>query len=46
MGLLIWLPLHGNLTNYGSSPVTFSLVTTGGGISAATSGGKTASSCY
>lgn len=46
MSLLIWLPLHGNLTNYGSSPVTFSLVTTGGGVAAATSGGKTASSCY
>lgn len=46
MGLLIWLPLHGNLTNYGSSPVTFSLVTTGGGVAAATSGGKTDLSCY
>jgi hypothetical protein len=46
MSLLIWLPLHGNLNNYGSSPVTFSLVTTGGGVAAATSGGKTDLSCY
>lgn len=46
MSLLIWLPLHGNLTNYGSSPVTFSIVTTGGGIAAATSGGKTDAGCY
>lgn len=46
MSLLIWLPLHGNLNNYGSSPITFSVVTGNGGISAASSGGKTESSCY
>ena len=46
MSLLIWLPLHGNLNNYGSLPVTFSLNTSGGGVAAATSGGKTDLSCY
>lgn len=46
MGLLIWLPLHGNLNNYGSLPITFSLVTTGGGVAAASSGGKTNANCY
>lgn len=46
MGLLIWLPLHGNLNNYGSLPITFSLVTTGGGVVAASSGGKTNANCY
>lgn len=46
MSLLIWLPLHGNLNNYGSLPITFSLVTTGGGVAAASSGGKTSANCY
>lgn len=46
MSLLIWLPLHGNLENYGSSPIKFSLNTTGGGVAAATSGGKTDMRCY
>ena len=46
MGLLIWLPLHGNLNNYGSLPITFSLVTTGGGVVSASSGGKTNANCY
>ena len=26
MSLLIWLPLHGNLENYGNSNLTFKLV--------------------
>ena len=46
MGLLIWLPLHGNLNNYGSLPITFSLNTSGGGVAAASTGGKTDASCY
>lgn len=45
MSLLIWLPLHGNLTNYGTLPVNFTLVS-GGGLSAASSGGKTDAACY
>jgi hypothetical protein len=45
MSLLIWLPLHGNLTNYGVLPVNFTLAS-GGGLSAASSGGKTDAACY
>ena len=43
MSLLVWLPLNGNLDNWGSSPAKFSLV--GSGI-AATSAGKTCSNSY
>lgn len=45
MSLLVWLPLNGNLENWGSSPAKFSLVTTGGGVAAA-SNGKITPKCY
>lgn len=45
MSLLIWLPLHGNLNNYGLSPAKFSMVNTSSGLSVATTG-KTSNSCY
>ena len=44
MSLLIWLPLHGNLNNYGLAPLTFSLQ--GGSGIATSTGGKTNESCY
>ena len=45
MSLLIWLPLHGNLNNYGLSPAKFSMVNSSSGLSVATTG-KTSNSCY
>ena len=45
MSLLVWLPLNGNLDNWGSSPAKFSLVTTGGGVATA-SNGKIVPNCY
>ena len=44
MSLLVWLPLHGNLNNYGMSPAKF-FITTGNNITVASSG-KTSSSSY
>lgn len=45
MSLLVWLPLHGNLNNYGLSPAKFTMVNNSGGLTTAT-GGKTNNSCY
>lgn len=45
MSLLVWLPLHGDLTNYGSSPAKFSLVNSSSALSVGTTG-KTSNSCY
>ena len=45
MSLLVWLPLHGNLTNYGSSPAKFTLVNSSSALSVGTTG-KTDNSCY
>jgi hypothetical protein len=46
MSLLVWLPLNGNLNNYGLSPATFSLVNGSNGLSVATTGGKISQACY
>lgn len=42
MSLLVWLPLNGNLDNWGSSPAKFSVV--GSGIATATTGKTTPNS--
>lgn len=41
MSLLIWLPLNGDLENYGLLPAKFSMVNPNGGLKASTTGGKT-----
>lgn len=45
MSLLVWLPLNGNLENWGSSPAKFSLVNSSGGLKTVTTG-KTTANCY
>lgn len=45
MSLLVWLPLHGNLTNYGISPAKFSMVNSSGGLETTTAG-KTGGAAY
>lgn len=45
MSLLVWLPLHGDLTNYGSSPAKFTAVNSSSALSVGTTG-KTGASCY
>ena len=38
MSLLVWLPLNGNLNNYGISPAKFSMVNGSNGLGIATTG--------
>lgn len=45
MSLLVWLPLNGNLENWGSSPAKFSMVNSSGGLKTVTTG-KTTANCY
>jgi hypothetical protein len=46
MSLLVWLPLNGNLNNYGLSQAQFSMVNNSGTLSSATSGGKVTQGYY
>lgn len=46
MSLLIWLPLHGNLINYGLANHKFELVNNAGTALSVGASGKTGSSCY